>query len=380
MWIPKTEAEIIQAIDNKAIEESSIFDAKKELGTSNKEIAKDMAAMANNGGVIIYGIGEDSNGYPTIPNPIPLAGEPERIALIAQTAIVEPLKVVPFSIPSANDSSLGYLVVVIPPSERAPHMVEAKNDNRYYGRSGKTNIPLTEGEVARLYERRQKQEVDREALLDEEIKRKGISSEPDTIHLYAIVRPLFHDQGLLGRIAKSNQEMTHILNDMVDSSRVPNGPHRSSNDFSVSSSWKQQVEGLSAELGPNDSFKLEVDFDGTIHLFLGEGAYINSDAKIFRARPVAMYIASLLRFSSKVYSKTQYIGMVDICIALNGLKDSTIFPTQLGKTILYERNDYRKTTRISALSIERDYLDTAKLVFTPLMNAMTQGQFNPFSD
>jgi hypothetical protein len=38
--------------------------------------------------------------------------------------------------------------------------------NRYYGRSAKDNVPLTEGEIARLYERRRSWELNRETLLD----------------------------------------------------------------------------------------------------------------------------------------------------------------------------------------------------------------------
>ncbi len=62
MWIPKSEEEIVNAVNSDALEESAIFDAKVELPSKNIEIAKDIAAMSNDGGVIIYGIGEDENG------------------------------------------------------------------------------------------------------------------------------------------------------------------------------------------------------------------------------------------------------------------------------------------------------------------------------
>lgn len=53
MWIPKTEKEIVQAVSCGSLEETITFDAKRELPTKNAEIAKDVAAMANDGGVII---------------------------------------------------------------------------------------------------------------------------------------------------------------------------------------------------------------------------------------------------------------------------------------------------------------------------------------
>jgi len=45
--------------------------------------------------------------------------------------------------------------VIVPQSARAPHMVIVKGDNRYYGRDARGNRVLNEGDVARLYERRQ---------------------------------------------------------------------------------------------------------------------------------------------------------------------------------------------------------------------------------
>lgn len=45
-------------------------------------------------------------------------------------------------------------------------MVTLDGDNRYYGRGATGNRILTEGEVARLYERRERWDTDRDALLD----------------------------------------------------------------------------------------------------------------------------------------------------------------------------------------------------------------------
>ena len=49
MWIPKNEQEIVDAVTSGLLEESPIFDVKRELPAKNAEIAKDIAAMANDG-------------------------------------------------------------------------------------------------------------------------------------------------------------------------------------------------------------------------------------------------------------------------------------------------------------------------------------------
>lgn len=166
-WIPTTEAELRALLDRSALEESAVLELKREVGSRSLEVAKDIAAMANDGGVILYGVAEDDHGQPGSLSPFPLAGAAARIDAIVSTAISEPPLLEIKTIPSESEEGAGYLVVVVPPSIRAPHMVVVKGHNRFYGRSAKGNVPLTEGDVARLYQRRQQAETDAEQLLEE---------------------------------------------------------------------------------------------------------------------------------------------------------------------------------------------------------------------
>jgi hypothetical protein len=172
MWIPETEREIIAAIEAGDLVETASFDAKGALPGKgkSKDLAIDVAAMTSDGGTLLYGVGEDEDRRPTVPQPFRLAGARERVDQIVQTSISESPNIDVREIPTDHDSSLGYLVIAAPPSPRAPHMVTVGKDYRYYGRSATGNVPLTEGEVARLYERRQRWEVDRDGLLDEAIE------------------------------------------------------------------------------------------------------------------------------------------------------------------------------------------------------------------
>ena len=156
MWIPKNEQDILTATANGSLEETLTFDAKKELPPKNSEIAKDASAMANTaGGVILFGIEEDASGRPTIPTPFELKGEREKLDNIIRTSVSEVPSYTISAIESQADATKGYLVLVIPPSERAPHMVIVKGERRYYGRGETGNYVLSEPEVARLYERRE---------------------------------------------------------------------------------------------------------------------------------------------------------------------------------------------------------------------------------
>ena len=199
MWIPATEQEILAAIETGGLTETASFDAKSELPAKRKsvDLAVDVAAMASDGGTLLYGVGEDEDRRPTVPRPFRLSGARERVDQIVRTSISEPPNIDVFEIPTDHDSSLGYLVVAVPPSPRAPHMVTVGKDQyRYYGRSATGNTPLTEGEVARLYERRQRWELDRDDLLDEAIEAARIGPHKDFAYLYLVARPVVPDEEL----------------------------------------------------------------------------------------------------------------------------------------------------------------------------------------
>ncbi len=76
MWVPKSEREILAAIEAGDLSETSSFDVKAALPMQgkSKDLAVDVAAMANDGGVLLYGVGEDERGRPTILSPIKLHG------------------------------------------------------------------------------------------------------------------------------------------------------------------------------------------------------------------------------------------------------------------------------------------------------------------
>ena len=90
-WRPTTLQELDTAINNGLIEENHFLDFKRELQpgqSANKDIARDIAAFAIDGGLILIGIDE---GPPVLINPIPLNGLAERVEQIGLMAVTEPV-------------------------------------------------------------------------------------------------------------------------------------------------------------------------------------------------------------------------------------------------------------------------------------------------
>ena len=392
MWLPKTEKEIIDAVKSGGLSESSIFDAKKEISTKSQEIAKDIASMANDGGVIIYGIGEDKNKRLTILNPIPLTGQPERIDAIVRSCIAEPLQIQITKIPTTNDPSIGYLVVLIPPSERAPHMVIVNGDHRFYGRTATGNAPLNEGEVARLYTRREKTESNRELLLENEIKSSPLEPNSNFVYLYLFSKPVFSKENLLDNIPKGGKNLQTILTELVI--QVCNGKifkrNSFSPDFNPPPFWKQLADGFIGQMGigssnlerlPASTLNIKIDFNGHCHLFCGRAGDSQNNQKVIFTDIVAGLTIRFVSLAANLYELSGYTGMVDLGIALTGLKESVVYTQDWrleSSRMPYDQDNFKRTGRFSNQIILANLQQTSEYLTNPFVNAISQGYINPY--
>lgn len=136
--------EDIQSLIQNRIEESITLEYKQEPDRENKEIAKDVSALANTeGGTLIYGI-QSKDKIPISINWLAGSGIEERIQNVVMTTInprLEGIRVI--RIPNPDNSSQAIFIVNIPKSLHAPHMVS----NRYYIRRGSVSSPMEDIDV-----------------------------------------------------------------------------------------------------------------------------------------------------------------------------------------------------------------------------------------
>lgn len=150
IWRPRTWDEV-EALKGQA-QESQALDFKRQIGT-NPEIAKDIAAMTVNGGVLIYGVDEDKRTLVAAElTPVSLKGVEERLHQVAGSRVRPTPDFEVVSIADPSDKTVGVVVVVVPASSQAPHQWE----ERYPVRRGTTTEYLAEPEVERLYRQRQR--------------------------------------------------------------------------------------------------------------------------------------------------------------------------------------------------------------------------------
>jgi hypothetical protein len=368
MWIPTTAAEIEDSARSGRLVETPSFDAKADLPTAKKNIdlATDVAAMATDGGALLYGVGEDEDRNPTMPAPITLTGAPERVSEIVSTSIAE----VPFidvrTFPLSDDPSRGFLVVVVPQSARAPHMVIVKGDNRFYGRAAKGNRPLNEGDVARLYERRQGWEIDRFQVLDEAIAHAPLPVLREQGYLHVFARPVALEQGLFARAVKQlgGASEMHV--------RILQTIHRAKLTGTYSPSLEQaqywQRHGadqwrLSTRNEADHSVEeatslvdLNIYLDGYGRLFCGRAT------DLMREKGTPLIIESLIAGNVEVfftvmamlYDAAGYHGAVDVGLAITGISGARSMQLEQrgfrpGPT--YPADKYSRTERVAAMQL-----------------------------
>jgi hypothetical protein len=149
MWRPRTWADLESLVG--VAEETANLDFKAALSTNTGELAKDIAAMTVDGGVLLYGVEEDpTTAVATTLAKVTLNGAEERIRQVIGSRVAPSPTVEIYYLRENDGDAQGVVVVIVPPSSLGPHMVEG----RYPRRDGTTTGTLTEPEVARAYARR----------------------------------------------------------------------------------------------------------------------------------------------------------------------------------------------------------------------------------
>lgn len=359
MWVPRTAAELEEAIANNTLPpESASYEYKQQLPPpgKNADIALDVSAMTVDGGVIIYGVGENKAAASFFSAPLQLQGVVERISQTIESNVKERPDFTARPLPIDGKPGEGYVVVECPASVRAPHMVEIKDEYRFYGRSPGGNRKLTELEVEQLYERRRRVEEEGRRTLDEAIAKAVLPSVPNERgDLHLVARPLLLDRSIRQRVFEvdDGRELPQAILNATNSLRFldPWSP-----DFSqtVSNAHPgKSMDGIVLNNPPFDSngevilrytSRLEFLDDGTTRYFRAAVAERydpsrfpgeSSEVYILREPAVSQICAHFVLMVGQLLRKADYHNHVDVYIAITGAKGAQSASWYMGKG--YER-------------------------------------------
>ena len=249
----------------------------------------------------------------------------------------------------------------VPLSELAPHLVTVKGEMRFYGRSGTINVQLTEGEVARLYERRSQTQINRDEMLANLIRLRP-QQHGALAYLHAFARPVAYGQDYMDQ-ATRKVARDELLATLAAAARST--PTKTASDPSLDRypSWRKlgtDVWFLGTAI-PNTSdhrvlrkvIHCQVSADGRGNLFCGRAGERRHRAgeapgmlRVFDAL-VAGPVASFLVIMGAYHGGAGYFGPVDVGVAVTGIHGAVADSPGGFDAAPYGANDYRRTDRVT---------------------------------
>lgn len=379
-WEPATADEVARAAARGLLQEGHHLDIKRELAggsSKNKEAAKDMASFAVDGGLLIYGVDEATT--PPSATPIPLSGLPERLEQIALTAVTEPLFVRTLVLPTTADPTRGFVAVVVPPSGRAPHMV----DGRYYGRGDKTKFVQSDAQVSTMHEQRVMLERAMQGLAQADLEDAPVPSTDGVLALVArptaAHSPLLEELSMLSdwqrrsldlllRVAGAEAPYAPQLRHATSVGRQPHGIRLSSG---LNAARQVSVDG-GAEQNRRRVVELRLDEDGTMHLLSARAVEVREGRSLVFEKLIVGNTRHLIGLCREIATLTGYQGGWHLSIAIDGLHGGVSWDLSdryLGSQV-YSQDGYQRATTASAGELRGSPDSVLARLVGPLLRAL----------
>jgi hypothetical protein len=395
-WPPRTEAALVAAARDGHLHENHTLELKRELAPgdpANKELAADLASLANDGGLLFIGVDETTG--PGL-HPVPLAGLAERIEQVARTRVDEPLPLTFVQIESSSQAGDGYLVIRVPASPRAPHMA----GGRYWGRGDKTKHHLSNADVERLMALRARWAVNAEqALRDWTAKDPIVGAEQQHAHLFVVADPVPPRERLLLPVFTGDWNATFRRLVSATSHHgdafTPDIPDGLSNFSPTPDGWAaysyyvfgHREEGLQAKANhEGHAIKLEICENGQLRLMCGRAA--ESQKLEFEPKRLLLIDALCLGLTARMVSLAQrvsaeagFLGSWDFAVGMTGMRGATSLAryqaTHWGGGPAYSEDTYVNTTRAALAEIEAGTGPVVERLLGRLIRAVGADQLAP---
>ncbi len=302
----------LQRLVDDQVRESQTLEYKRDPYGRNdaevREMLRDISSMGNAfGGDLLIGIEEDRKGIAIgLPGVENAEVEARRIVSSCLSNIEERiLGLIAWPVPLTNARHV--IVVRIPRSLRAPHMVTFKGINQFWTRHDRQKSPMSIHEIreACLKVEGLMEKLERFLEKRKEAIRAAIGSLP---YYIVSLTPVFVDTEVLDI---KDSKLKDILFNPPD--QRPGGWNL---DFDVSP--KPTLHGLSIDV--SGSRVLELFRNGYLELrvHIDEGSFCRNQIEIHRQRHLVLhahavveYAVSLLRLGKAIHS---YLGLTDLAV------------------------------------------------------------------
>ncbi|MGL5825766.1 MAG: AlbA family DNA-binding domain-containing protein [Nocardioides sp.] len=375
-WQPADEAALEVAAREGLLEETHYLELKErvDLGkAANRELARDLAAFAVDGGTLVIGVREHDDRAPELV-PVKIAGLAERIEQIAHTAADPPLPITCTSLPAHDRPGMGYLIVQVPATGTAPHMV----DGVYMGRGDKTKIRLSDADVSRLHDQRLRAGRAVADLVSEYVARDPVPREVSRqAHLFVVAAPVSPRPEMLLTALPQNG-WRPFLAKLLDDGAYPTTsslPHespvrpslRSVSEFARRSDGVALTYNLTPDRGwnlgatnPEDIVEVEVTEDGAIRVLNTRASDTAGGAKsaVLFEEALPDSVRRTVGMAEHIANQTGYLGPWMIGAAMTGIAglsaygEGRLLRSPLA-SVGIDTDEYRQQTTASYVELQQ---------------------------
>lgn len=274
-------------------------------------------------------------------------------------------------------------------------MVTLDGENRYYGRGATGNRILTEGDVARLYARRDRWEIDRRSWLDEALRAMPFQFENplDRIGpMLVLVRPIGAPARLLDRARGEQDAHAFLQTDLTKQARARD-PYPDQGTSGIGDALDVARRGAGVWILQRDrdlSFpyqaRLEVQADGALAYW--HAPVINSHegrdgvpVLLIMERSVTRAAFQALSTASWLYDIGGYAGAVDIGVGVLGIEHATgaALTSAFGGPA-YGAPDYRHEARVTTTDLRQGPEAVTRELLSGLFDVISPRDYDPFAD
>jgi hypothetical protein len=394
-YAPRDEADLVRMIGEGLLEEDHHIELKREIPAgkgANKELGRDVASLAVDGGVLYVGVDEGAEGRPPSLHAVELAGLSERIDQVARSVIAPPLGLTVQTIAASTPAGHGYVVVAVPVSGDAPHMVEG----RYWGRGARTKEQLADAQVREILNRRARARDEATATLRALVDRDPTPPElRHQAHLFILARPLYGSADLLlrafGDELGSMWLRSNILKGTPAAEPSAWSPDLGGTAGTVSrraSGWaihsyemggSRQLQAVRDDADPAESGLLDVEFeeDGTVRLFCGRATDERDGSRFVVDQLIIGLMRRVIHCARVIADAAGYRGPWLLGLAVTNLKGAVswhLARSLMGSAAAYSESDYMQTAEASYEMLTTGVDELVRRMHGRLDRALTGGR------